>query len=145
MHYWLLKSEPDTFGWNDQVARGATGGVWDGVRNHQAAGYLRAMARGDRAFFYHTGTERSIVGVVEVTRTWFPDPTDSTGKFVSVEVRAIEPMPRAVPLAELKADPAFGDFLLVRHPRLSVMPVDGKHWRRILALARGGSPAPVRK
>ncbi|MBX3706659.1 MAG: EVE domain-containing protein [Pseudomonadales bacterium] len=136
MHYWLLKSEPDTFSWSDQVAKGNDGGIWDGVRNHQAAGFLRAMTPGDRAFFYHTGNERSIVGIVEVTRSHFADPTDPSGRFVAVEVRAKEALPRPVALAELKRDPALEDFLLLRQPRLSVMPVSDRHWRHILKLAR---------
>jgi predicted RNA-binding protein with PUA-like domain len=137
MNYWLLKTEPDTFSWAQQKAQGRRGGIWDGVRNHQAANYLRAMAKGDQAFFYHTGDERSIVGIVEITRTAFPDPTDETGKFVSVGTRALEALPRPVTLTELKAEPALKDFLLVRHPRLSVMPVSAAHWKRVLEIARG--------
>jgi predicted RNA-binding protein with PUA-like domain len=136
MNYWLLKTEPDTFSWDQQVAQGESGGVWDGVRNHQAANYLRAMAPGDRAFLYHTGNERRIVGIVEITRAAFPDPTDPTGRFVSVMTRALEPLSRPVTLAELRGDPAFADFLLVRQPRLSVMPVNATHWQRILELTR---------
>jgi predicted RNA-binding protein with PUA-like domain len=136
MHYWLLKTEPDTFSWTQQQAQGAEGGIWDGVRNHQAARYLREMAPGDRAFFYHTGSERRIVGIVEITQAAFPDPTDPTGKFVSVRTRAVEPLPRPVALTELRHAAAFADFLLVRQPRLSVMPVSETHWRLILDLAR---------
>jgi predicted RNA-binding protein with PUA-like domain len=136
MNYWLLKTEPDTFSWTQQKAQGKRGGIWDGVRNHQAANYLRAMAKGDQAFFYHTGNERSIVGIAEITRTAFPDPTDETGKFVSVGTRALEPLARPVTLAELKAEPGLKDFLLVRHPRLSVMPVSGPHWQRVLEISR---------
>lgn len=136
MHYWLLKTEPDEFSWARQVEQGRDGGVWDGVRNHQASRYLREMAEGDRAFFYHTGSERRIVGIVEIIRSAFPDPTDASGRFVSVTTRALEELPRPVTLAEIRADPALEDFLLVRQSRLSVMPVSAAHWRRILALAK---------
>jgi len=136
MHYWLLKTEPDEFSWARQVELGREGGIWDGVRNHQAARYLKEMAEGDRAFFYHTGSERSIVGIVEIVRSAFPDPTDPSGRFVSVTTRALEGLPRPVALAEIKADPALADLLLVRQSRLSVMPVSAVHWRRILALAK---------
>jgi predicted RNA-binding protein with PUA-like domain len=138
MHHWLLKTEPDEFSWTRQVELGRAGGVWDGVRNHQAARYLREMAAGDRAFFYHTGSERRIVGIVEITRAAFPDPTDPSGRFVSVMTRALEPLPRPVTLAEIKADPQLADFLLVRQPRLSVLPVEAAHWQRILDMA--GTP-----
>jgi predicted RNA-binding protein with PUA-like domain len=136
MHYWLLKTEPDEFSWTRQVELGREGGIWDGVRNHQAARYLREMAEGDRAFFYHTGNERRIVGIVEIVRSAFPDPTDPSGRFVSVLTRAVEDLPRPVTLAEIRAEPALADFLLVRQSRLSVMPVSAAHWRRILALAK---------
>jgi predicted RNA-binding protein with PUA-like domain len=136
VRYWLLKTEPDTFSWAQQVALGRKGGIWDGVRNHQAAGYLREMAAGDLAFVYHTGGDRCIVGIVEVTRSHFPDPTDPLGRFVSVMVRALKPLPRPVTLAELKTKPQLDEFLLVRQPRLSVMPVTRSHWRYIMNLAR---------
>jgi predicted RNA-binding protein with PUA-like domain len=136
MNYWLLKSEPDTFSWAEQVALGDRGGAWDGVRNHQAAGYLKAMRAGDRAFFYHTGTDRCIVGIAEVTQAAFADPTDASGRFVAVGIRALEPLPRPVGLAEIKARPELGDFLLVRHSRLSVMPVTPAQWRLICRMAK---------
>jgi len=135
VHYWLLKTEPDTFSWTQQQSLGRKGGVWDGVRNHQAARYLREMAVGDRAFLYHTGADRCIVGIVEITRAAFPDPTDPVGRFVAVATRALEPLARPVTLAEVKSEPALADFLLVRQPRLSVMPVGESHWHRVLEMA----------
>ncbi len=135
MHYWLLKTEPATFSWQDLVARGARGEPWDGVRNHQAAGFLRAMAVGDQAYIYHSGKARSVVGTALITRSAYPDPGDASGRFVAVTVRALEALPRAVTLAEIKADQKLEDLLLVRHSRLSVMPVNAAAWRRILRLA----------
>lgn len=136
MQYWLLKTEPDAFSWDRLVAAGPTGEDWDGVRNHQAAGYLRQMRTGDHAFVYHTGKERRIVGLAEVIREFFPDLSDPDGRFVAVTVRAVRPLAAPVTLAAIKADPALTDFLLVRHSRLSVIPVSAAHWRHILKLAR---------
>ncbi|MFM7118879.1 MAG: EVE domain-containing protein [Gammaproteobacteria bacterium] len=135
MAYWLMKSEPDEFSWESLWARGSTESIWDGVRNHQAAGFLRAMQAGHEAFFYHTGSERRIVGIMQVTRAAFPDPTDASGRFVSVGVRALRPLAVPVPLALLRADPAFTDCPLVRQPRLSVMPITPAHWAGILGHA----------
>jgi predicted RNA-binding protein with PUA-like domain len=134
---WLVKSEPEEWSFNDQMARGTAGEGWTGVRNHQAAGHLKAMRVGDHAFFYHSGSERAVVGIVEVTEPWQPDPTDSTGRFGMVVVRALEPRPRPVTLAEIKADPALADLALVRQSRLSVMPIPEAAWQRILGLSRG--------
>lgn len=134
MAYWLFKSEPATWSWADQVAQGARGEPWTGVRNHQAANNMKAMAKGDRAFFYHSGEERAVVGIVEVIGTYRPDPTDETGRFGLVDVRAVEAMPAPVSLKAIKAEPALRDLLLVRHTRLSVMPVDVASWRRICAM-----------
>jgi predicted RNA-binding protein with PUA-like domain len=127
--YWLFKTEPGTFSWDDQVRKGSE--HWDGVRNHQAANNMRAMKKGDLGLFYHSGEERQVVGTVEVVREAYPDPTDPSGKFVMVDVTARAPMKTPVTLAAIKADPAFADFLLVRHSRLSVVPVSHDHWRRI--------------
>src|SRR5437762_9113120 len=99
MAYWLLKTEPETFSWDDQVKRGAKGEPWTGVRNYIARGHLKGMRKGDRAFFYHTGNEKQIVGVVEVIREAYPDPTDSARQFVAVDVVAVEPLPKPVTLA----------------------------------------------
>ena len=136
MAYWLLKSEPETWSWQNQVARGAKGEIWNGVRNFQAAKFLKEMQCGDLAFFYHSGKERAIVGVVEIIKEHFPDPTDDSGKFVAVTVTAGKSLAHPVTLQQLKSDGRFGDFLLLRQPRLSVMPVSKEHWRAINSLAK---------
>ena len=129
MNHWLVKSEPDSFSWRQQVANGTE--PWTGVRNHAARRNLMAMRRGDRAFFYHSNVGKEIVGVVEVVREAYPDPTAKEGDWVAVDMRAVGPMERPVTLAAIKADPAFADLLLVRQGRLSVLPVSDAHWRRI--------------
>lgn len=134
MAYWLVKSEPGEWSWEDQRACGKAGEMWDGVRNHQAANNLKAMRKGDRAFFYHSGKERQIVGVVEVIGEHRPDPTDPSGRFVVVDVRAGETFPHPVSLKDIKADPRLSDMALVRQSRLSVMPVSQTHWQRICAM-----------
>jgi predicted RNA-binding protein with PUA-like domain len=141
MAHWLFKSEPQTWSWDQQVARGDKGEGWDGVRNHQASNNMKAMKKGDLGFFYHSGEERRIVGVVEVIGEYVPDPTDPSGKFGLVRVKARKSLPRPVTLAEIKAEPALGDLLLVRHSRLSVSPVDDAAWRRICAMG-GLDPVP---
>ena len=127
--YWLVKSEPDAFGWDQQVANGVE--PWTGVRNAMARNNLRAMQPGDRAFFYHSNVGREIVGVVEVVRAAYPDPTAEKGDWVAVDVRAVGPMPRPVTLAAIKADPEFAAFALVRQSRLSVMPVPPPLWQKL--------------
>ncbi|HEY0420297.1 MAG TPA: EVE domain-containing protein [Acetobacteraceae bacterium] len=132
MAYWLVKSEPDAFSWDQQLARGVE--PWTGVRNHMARNNLRAMRLGDRAFFYHSNIGKQVVGVVEVAREAYPDPTvepGEKGEWVCVDMRAVGPFRQAVTLAALKADPEFADFALVRHSRLSVMPVGEAHWAAI--------------
>jgi predicted RNA-binding protein with PUA-like domain len=131
MAYWLMKTEPDDFSWEDQVKLGAKGGSWTGVRNHTAKRHMQAMKKGDRVFLYHTGDEKRIMGIVEVTREAYPDPTDETGKFVCVDVKAVEPLPQPVTLAAIKADKRFADMLLVRQGRLSAQPVSDKEWAAI--------------
>lgn len=126
MAYWLMKSEPGSWSWADQVRDGTA--EWDGVRNPQAQRNLRAMRRGDRAFFYHSGAERRIVGIVEVVRESYPDPSDPSGRAVMVDVAAVAPLPRPVALAEIKAEPRLRGLALVRQPRLSVAPVDAGAW-----------------
>ena len=133
MAHWLVKSEPDAFSWEQQVAAGAE--PWTGVRNAQAAKHLREMRRGDLAFFYHSNTGKEIVGVVEVAREAYPDPTDESGRWVCVDMRALGPMPRPVTLAAIKAEAALEGIALVRQSRLSVMPVSPEHWA---ALCRMG-------
>lgn len=138
MAYWLLKSEPDVFGWDQQVANGVE--PWTGVRNPMASSNLKAMKKGDQAFFYHSNIGKEIVGVVKVVREAYPDPTDETGRWVCVDVQAMKPVKRPVTLAEIKADPQFADLLLVRMSRLSVVPVSEQHWKALTKLA--GRKAP---
>jgi predicted RNA-binding protein with PUA-like domain len=127
--YWLVKSEPDAFSWDAQVRNGVE--PWTGVRNHTAKNNLKSMQLGDRAFFYHSNEGKEIVGIVEVVKTAYPDPSATKGDWVCVDMRAVGPMPRPVTLAEIKADPRFADFALVRQSRLSVMPVAAQDWRAI--------------
>lgn len=129
MNHWLVKTEPHAFGWEQQVANGVE--PWTGVRNFTARNHLKAMRNGDRAFFYHSGEVKEIVGVVEVVREAYPDPTAESGPWVAVDVKTVGPMPKPVTLAAIKADPQFSDMLLVRQSRLSVMPVDKAHWDAI--------------
>ena len=133
MAHWLFKSEPESFSWDDLVKSRTT--AWDGVRNHQAANNMKAMKLGEGCFFYHSGEERRIVGAVEVSGLYRPDPSDASGRFGMVEVRALVPVKRPVTLAEIKADPRFADFLLVRHSRLSVVPVGEAAWRLLCTMA----------
>lgn len=136
MNYWLVKSEPDAFSWSEQVENGVE--PWTGVRNHAAKNNLRAMRTGDRAFFYHSNEGREIVGIVEVVREAYPDPTAESGNWVAVDVKAIAPMPNPVTLAAMKSDPALEGMALIRQSRLSVSPVSPAHWRHICQL--GGLP-----
>ncbi len=129
MAFWLVKSEPDAFSWEQQVANGVE--PWTGVRNAMARNNLRAMQPGDRAFFYHSNVGKEIVGVVEVVRAAYPDPTAEKGDWVAVDMRAVGPMPNPVPLAAIKADPDFAEFALVRQSRLSVMPVPQPLWKKL--------------
>ncbi|WP_149538855.1 EVE domain-containing protein [Siccirubricoccus phaeus] len=133
MAYWLVKSEPDAFSWDQQVANGTE--PWTGVRNAQAANHLKAMQKGDLAFFYHSNVGKEIVGLVKVVRTAYPDPTDETGRWVCVDMQAVKPVPRPVTLAAIKADPALAEFALVRQSRLSVMPVSPEHWALLCRMA----------
>jgi predicted RNA-binding protein with PUA-like domain len=135
LNYWLLKSEPEAFSWQDQVKRSVE--PWTGVRNYQAAKNLKSMRVGDLAFFYHSVTERSIVGIVEIVREAYLDPTDETGKWVCVDVKAVRSLPCPVTLAEIKADPQLADIPLIRQSRLSVMELDRKVWNRLLKMGEG--------
>jgi predicted RNA-binding protein with PUA-like domain len=126
--YWLVKSEPESFSWDQQVAKGVE--PWTGVRNYTARNYLKAMVKGDLAFFYHSNVGKQIVGIVEVQREAYPDPTAS-GNWVCVDMKAVRPLPKPVSLLQIKADPEFADNLLVRRSRLSVMPISKPHWDRI--------------
>jgi len=131
--YWLMKSEPGAYSWADLVRDGRTG--WDGVRNHQAANNMKAMKVGDRAFFYHSGGERTIEGVMAVSRAYHADPSDESGRFGMVEVKPLRPVRHRVSLAEIKAEPALAGLALVRQSRLSVMPVGEAEWKRLSAMA----------
>jgi len=133
MARWLVKTEPESWSWDQQVKSGRTN--WDGVRNHQAANNLRAMKKGDLAFFYHSGDERQIVGVVKVGKEHMPDPKDPTGKFVMVEMETVAPARTPVTLAAIKAEPKLKDLVLVKNSRLSVQPVDEASWKLIAAMA----------
>jgi predicted RNA-binding protein with PUA-like domain len=132
--YWLFKTEPETFSWTMQKKKGAKGEPWSGVRNFAAAKHMKAMKTGDLGFFYHTGDEKQIVGIVEVIAEYKPDPTDETGKFGLVDVKAVKDVLRPVTLADVKADPKLKTMVLVREPRLSVQPVTEAEWKHICKL-----------
>lgn len=134
MHYWLMKSEPSTWSWDDQVAKGQEGEGWDGVRNHQASNNMKAMEIGDLAFFYHSVNEKQIVGIVEVCETYHPDPTDASGRFGMVTVRAVASVKRPVTLAAIKADERLAEMALVRQARLSVTPVSADQWNILMEI-----------
>ena len=133
MAYWLMKTEPGAWSWDDQVRDGVA--EWDGVRNHQAANNMKAMRIGDRAFFYHSVNEKRIVGIVEIVREYYPDPSDASGRFGMVDVKALIALNRPVTLADIKAEPALEDFALVRQSRLSVMPVTDEQWALLCRMA----------
>ena len=135
MAYWLFKSEPATWSWEQQLAAGAKGTFWNGVRNHLAKQQMMAMQLGDRGFFYHSNEEKAIVGVVEVIKRYYPDPTDPSGKFGMVDVCAVKPLKRPVTLAQIKAEPRLANMVLVKNSRLSVQPVTEDEWRIVMALA----------
>lgn len=134
MAYWLFKTEPETWSWQQQKKKGAAGEPWTGVRNHQAKLNMMAMKKGDLGFFYHSGDERRIVGIVEVIREYAPDPTDDSGRFGMVVVKAVRDLPKPVTLAEAKAAPKLKDMTLVRFSRLSVQPVKPEEWKLICAM-----------
>ena len=127
--YWLVKSEPDAFSWDQQVANRIE--PWTGVRNHSAKINLKAMQVGDLAFFYHSTIGKHIVGVVEVVREAYPDPTAEKGDWVSVDMKTVRPLPKPVALADIKTDPSFADLALMRQSRLSVIPVSKSHWDKL--------------
>ena len=140
MAYWLLKTEPETWSWDQQVKKGAKGEAWTGVRNHIARRNLKDMKKGDRAFFYHTGDAKEIVGIVEVIREHYTDPSDSTKVFVAVDVEAVEPVPKPVSLATVKATPQLKEMALVKYSRLSVQPVTAQEWKLVCKM--GGVKDP---
>lgn len=132
MQYWLVKSEPESWSWADQVRVGVEG--WNGVRNYQAANNMKAMKLGDLAFFYHSVKEKSIVGIVEVVREYYPDASDPTGRFVMVDFKAVKPVPKPVSLADIKGDPRLAELALMKQSRLSVVPIDAASWKIISAM-----------
>jgi len=134
MHYWLLRSEPDVYGWDDLIKEGAT--EWNGVRNYTARNFLKEMEPGDQAIFYHSNTEKAAVGIMEITRAWQPDGDD--GKWASVAVKPVRKLARPVTLAMLKAEPRLAKLEVLRQSRLSVTPVRADEWAVILEL--GESP-----
>jgi len=141
MAYWLMKSEPEAWSWDQQKKEGAKGAEWDGVRNFQARNNMRAMRRGDLAFFYHSGDERQAVGIVKVVKEAHPDSTDGTGQWECVDVAAVKALPQPVTLAEIKSTPALKAMVLVRNSRLSVQPVTESEWRKVCAM--GGLRIPL--
>jgi predicted RNA-binding protein with PUA-like domain len=130
--YWLVKSEPAKYSFDDLVRDGRT--IWDGVRNNTAALHLKAMRAGDQVFYYHSQEGLAVVGIAEVVREAFIDPTDPAGRFVAVELAPVRPLPRPVTLAQMKAEPALADMAMLRLFRLSVSPVKAKEWAEILAM-----------
>ena len=133
--YWLMKSEPDAYGWDDLVKQGE--GTWDGVRNHRAANNLRAMEVGDEAFFYHSNIGLAVVGIMEVSEAGLIDPTDSEGKWAAVKVTPVRKLKRAVTLKQIKADPALAEIEIVKQSRLSVAEIRPEEWARIVEMAGG--------
>ncbi len=138
MAHWLVKSEPGKWSWSDMVAAGKDGTHWNGVRNHVAKNHLKAMRIGDRAFFYHSNEGKEIVGIVEVTKLYYPDPSDESGHFGMVDFRAVKPLLQPVGLATVKADPNLIDMVLGHNSRLSVQPVTDAEWETVCAM--GGLP-----
>lgn len=134
MNYWLFKSEPGTWSWDDQKKKGAKGEPWNGVRNYQANNNMKAMKKGDLGFFYHSIDEKRVVGIVRVIGEHRPDPTDEKGRFGLVDIEAVCDMPTPVTLAEVKSDPLLEDMVLGNNSRLSVQPVKAAEWKRVCAL-----------
>ncbi|MEQ9196025.1 EVE domain-containing protein [Parvibaculum sp.] len=131
MAYWLFKSERDTWSWDEQKKKGAKGEPWNGVRNYQANNNMKAMKKGDLGFFYHSNDDRCVVGIVRVIGEHRPDPTDEKGKFGLVVIEAVEDMPKPVTLADVKAEPALSEMVLVKNSRLSVQPVTAEEWKLV--------------
>ena len=140
MAYWLLKSEPETWSWDQQKREGRKGAEWDGVRNFQARNNMRAMRNGDLGFFYHSGEAKAVVGIVKVVKEAHPDSTDPSGQWECVDVAAVTALPRPVTLSEIKATPALKAMVLVRNSRLSVQPVTEAEWRKVCTM--GGLADP---
>ena len=134
MAYWLLKSEPGTWSWDDQLKKGDEGEGWDGVRNYQASNNMKKMEVGDLAFFYHSVNEKSIVGIVSIIEKYQDDPTDKTGRFGMVVVKAIKSFTKSVTLSEIKSNKKLQGISLIKQSRLSVMPITKEHWDIILEM-----------
>ncbi|WP_253712573.1 EVE domain-containing protein [Bradyrhizobium sp. WD16] len=134
MAYWLVKSEPSVWSWDQQAAKGAKGEAWTGVRNHTAKLNLMKMKKGDKAFYYHSNEGKEIVGIVEIIREHYADPTDESGKFVCVDIKADSKLPKPVPLTAIKADKALADMELVKLSRLSVQSVTASQWKHVCKL-----------
>ncbi|MEO0701445.1 MAG: EVE domain-containing protein [Pseudomonadota bacterium] len=134
MRYWLFKSEPSTWSWDQQVAKGDLGEEWDGVRNYQARNMMRAMAVGDRGFFYHSQSEKAVVGIVEVIAESHPDSTTDDERWDCVDIKAVAPMPKPVTLAMCKDEPRLAEMVLVNNTRLSVQPVTDAEWQVVCEL-----------
>jgi predicted RNA-binding protein with PUA-like domain len=135
MAYWLFKSEPSTWSWDNQVAKGEAGEEWDGVRNYQARNNMQLMALGDLGFFYHSQSEKAVVGIVEVCALAHPDSTTDDARWECVDIKAVKPAPRPVTLEMCKADPRLAEMVLVNNTRLSVQPVSAEEWQIICELA----------
>ena len=136
MAYWLLKSEPGTWSWDDQLKKGDEGEGWDGVRNYQASNNMKKMEIGDLAFFYHSVNEKSIVGIVSIIEKYQDDPTDKTGRFGMVVVKAIKSFTKSVSLSEIKSNQKLQEISLIKQSRLSVMPISKEHWEIILEMGK---------
>ena len=136
MAYWLLKSEPGTWSWDDQLKKGDEGEGWDGVRNYQASNNMKKMEIGDLAFFYHSVNEKSIVGIVAIIEKYQDDPTDKTGRFGMVVVMAIKSFTKSVSLSEIKSNKKLQGISLIKQSRLSVMPISKEHWDIILEMGK---------
>ena len=137
MKYWLFKSEPSVWSWDDQVAKGDAGEEWDGVRNYQARNFMREMKVGDQGFFYHSQKEKAVVGIVEVIAEAHPDSTIDDARWDCVDIKAIRPFEQAVTLDKIKSDPRLAEMILVRNSRLSVQPVTEAEWHMICELGKG--------
>ena len=135
MAYWLFKSEPNTWGWDQQMAKGEQGEQWDGVRNYQARNNMRKMKLGEKGFFYHSVNEKQIVGIVEICAEIHPDTTDDTGKWECVDIKAVKPVKTPVTLEDCKNHPELGNMILVNNSRLSVQPVSDEEWKIVCEMA----------
>ena len=133
MKYWLLKSEPDAWSWDNQIKEGSS--MWDGVRNYQARNNLKEMKKNDLCFFYHSVTEKSIIGIVKVVKEYYSDPTDKTGRFVVVDVKATKKLKKPVSLDQIKKNNKLKNIALVKQSRLSVMPLTKKEWDEIMNMS----------